>query len=163
MLRYKTLLNKKQINLKKDMISKSTADEESVDLLSVTIDSNSKLSASTYIIVNKYYVARPDLISLALFGTDEYGDIICKMNGISNPFDLNEDMIIAVPEASIVDEICYADEVEKSSQISPEDHIVDLKSEYVFQKKKNEVRSPNMQVKGDQNYITSPNLGFVIY
>ena len=49
------------------------------------------------IIVNEFYVGRPDLISLAVYGTDAFGDMICKYNGISNPFDINEGMLIQIP------------------------------------------------------------------
>lgn len=40
---------------------------------------------------------RPDLVSLAYYGTENYADIICKYNGISNPFSLAKDDIIKIP------------------------------------------------------------------
>ena len=54
-----------------------------IDLMSKSFKFPSKVDGYP-IIVNKYYVARPDLISLAAYNTDKYGDIICKINGISN-------------------------------------------------------------------------------
>lgn len=47
--------------------------------------------------VTKEYIARPDLISLDAYGDDMFADIICKLNGISNPFELNEGMKLIVP------------------------------------------------------------------
>ena len=47
--------------------------------------------------VPKEYIARPDLISYDAYGDTMYADIICKLNGISNPFELNEGMKIIVP------------------------------------------------------------------
>jgi len=40
---------------------------------------------------------RPDLISLSYYGTENYADILCKYNGISNPFSLAKDDLIKVP------------------------------------------------------------------
>ncbi len=70
--------------------------------LNATVEIKDSMEA---VVVNKYYVARPDLISLAVYGTDEYGDFICKFNGISNPFELNEDMVLHIPSKSDIDNI----------------------------------------------------------
>ena len=45
----------------------------------------------------KEYIARPDLISLDAYGDSMYADIICKLNGISNPFELNEGIKLIIP------------------------------------------------------------------
>lgn len=50
--------------------------------------------------VDKSHVARPDLISQICYGTDRYGDIICKVNNIPNPFEINEDDIIIIPDVA---------------------------------------------------------------
>lgn len=47
--------------------------------------------------VTSEYVARPDLISCDAYGDSMFGDIICKLNGISNPFELNEGTNIIIP------------------------------------------------------------------
>lgn len=52
--------------------------------------------------VEEYYVARPDLISLAVYGDDKYADILCKINGISNPFELNKGMYLFAPDSSVL-------------------------------------------------------------
>lgn len=65
--------------------------------------------------VSKLHIARPDLLSYQLYGSDIYGDLICKINGISNPFELNEGMILVIPSASDLDSfysnINYLDEI----------------------------------------------------
>lgn len=48
--------------------------------------------------VDAGHVARPDLISLAYYGSDRYGDLICKLNGIANPVEINEGDIIMLPD-----------------------------------------------------------------
>lgn len=47
--------------------------------------------------VTEEYIARPDLISLDAYGDSMFGDIICKLNGISNPFELNVGMNLIIP------------------------------------------------------------------
>ena len=79
MLDYKILDYKSKINKNNDTY---------IDLMSDSFNMSSVAFDGQVIIVNKYYVARPDLVSLAIYGTDDYADIICKINGISNPFPL---------------------------------------------------------------------------
>lgn len=43
------------------------------------------------------YKMRPDLISISGFGTDEYTEIILKLNGIINPFSVDENDVILMP------------------------------------------------------------------
>ena len=47
--------------------------------------------------VTNDYIARPDLISYDAYGDTMYTDVICKLNGISNPFELNEGMKLILP------------------------------------------------------------------
>ena len=91
MLDYHVLRNKPYTTIYRD-------GEKNVikDLLSCTFNKNAGLSGK-YIVVDENYTARPDLISFATYGSDEYGDLICKVNGISNPFELNQGMIIFIP------------------------------------------------------------------
>lgn len=74
------------------------------DLLSQTYNGNF-IQGGRMVYVEKYYTARPDLISLAVYGDDKYGDIICKINGISNPFELNEGMYLYTPDLGIVSKL----------------------------------------------------------
>ena len=153
MLDYK-LLERKQIIHK--------GNDQYIDLMSKTYDE--KVYGSVMpLIVNKYYVARPDLISLALYGDDRYADILCKINGISNPFELNEDDIIIVPNVEYLNEC-----LDKSNNGS--DLIEDSKKETIQkidknnkQKNKNETRSPNEQIIGDSNFVIDKSLGIVFY
>ena len=47
--------------------------------------------------VTEEYIARPDLISYDAYGDDMFADVICKLNGISNPFELNVGMKLIIP------------------------------------------------------------------
>jgi hypothetical protein len=43
------------------------------------------------------YAMRPDLISFAMYGTEDYAEFILKFSGISNPFTLCEDDVLKIP------------------------------------------------------------------
>jgi len=153
------MLNYKIIELKPEVTRNN---ETFIDLMADTYNKN--ITPLGYpLIVNEYYVGRPDLISLAMYGDDRYGDIICKINGISNPFELNEDDVLFIPSFT------YLDEYIKKHR-TPSDFIEDEKTETIqkkdpnnYQKRKNENRSPNEQTIGDSNFIIDKSLGIVFY
>ena len=96
MLNYVTLENKPEVRITKD--GETTCFK---DLTTRSIK-NTDVIYGKFITVNKYCVARPDLVSLMVYGTDKYADVLCKMNGISNPFELNEGMILVYPPAELI-------------------------------------------------------------
>lgn len=153
MLEYMTLDKKPSIKIN---------GEDAKDLLYKTVDLEKSYSGN-FLTVNEYYVARPDLISLAVYGNDKYGDIICKINGISNPFELNEGMVIFIPSYDSINNIVdikapnsFTEKLSDSNEISVERRIG-------AQKSKNEKRSPANQIIGDNNYIIDKSLGLVLY
>jgi len=153
------MLDYKLIELKSEVTRNN---ETFIDLMSDTY--NKDIVPLGYpLIVNEYYVGRPDLISLAMYGDDKYGDILCKINGISNPFELNEDDVLLIPS------ITYLESCIKKHR-TPSDFIEDEKTETIqkkdtnnYQKRKNETRSPNEQIIGDSNFIIDKSLGVVFY
>ena len=113
------------------------------------------------IIVNEYYVARPDLISLAVFGTDEYADMICKFNGISNPFEINEDMVLFMPpmhwasQGTRYKEQSACDIIKNDETIEQKDNIKKLRTD---------VRSSSTATVGDaEPFIIDKTLALVFY
>ena len=116
-----------------------------------------------YIYVNEYYIARPDLISLAVYGDDKYGDIICKINNISNPFELNEGDILFIPSYEYIENIINTENIEDDNSRIDNDEKISLSNKIGDQKEKNEKRSPADQLVGDQNYIIDKSLGVVFY
>lgn len=164
MLDYRVLNSKPTINLKKNMISKSSDKEKSLDLLADSLVPGFSGTPQDLLIVNEYYVARPDLLSLAVYGSDEYADVICKYNEISNPFDLNEDMLLFIPEFSDAMYMYSNPGVVESPQIENDKTLLtEVKNKFKFQKKKSEVRSPSQQTIGDKNYIINREAGIIIY
>ena len=137
-----------------------------MDLMSQSLNGE-LVQTGSFIIVNKMYVGRPDLVSLALYGDDMYADIICKINGISNPFELNENDIVFVPDKDYIMECCKVfDDENVNDFIEDEDEPViynqiDVTSK--FQKKKDEKRAPHEQTKGEKNYVIDRSLGLIFY
>lgn len=153
MLEYKLLDKKPHIN---------TDDDTYIDLLTKTYDDTQKF-ACVPLMVNKHYVARPDLIALAALGDDKYADILCKLNGISNPFELNEEMIILIPNFDYVNDCVINSSISSELVNDPETDTIQKIDKNNMQKKKSDDRSPNEQVVGDSNYIIDKSLGIVFY
>ena len=154
MLNYKILDTKPRYNI--------DSEEEYIDLLA----NNYKIPKTNFggntVVVNQYYVARPDLISLAVYGDDKYADIICKLNGISNPFELNEDDMLYLPSIEFLDS-CINLVRNPSSKVTEENNSINIKHNNDNRKKVNEKRTANELVVGEENYIIDKSLGLVFY
>lgn len=67
-----------------------------VDIAARTLKSvNARLQTVAKVIDGEQ--ARPDLVSLRVYGEDTYQDHICKVNGIPNPYALNVDDALIIP------------------------------------------------------------------
>lgn len=134
--------------------------EEYIDLMSDTY--KRKECTGTFLIVNKHYVARPDLISLAVYGDDKYADLLCKVNGISNPFELGENNTVFIPDVEFLTQ--YAE-----GSVDVSEKIKDTKTDLLAsvntgnQKRRDERRTSNEQVIGETNYTIDRSLGIVFY
>lgn len=64
----------------------------------ITCDFLPKLSDFTYHIVKEDEEMRLDLISTEYYGTENFLDVLCKYNGISNPFSLYRNQILKIPK-----------------------------------------------------------------
>lgn len=155
MLDYKILKNKGKLYKK----NSDGTTEEFLDLLTKSCNSMDS-TAGDIIIVNKHYIARPDLISLAVYGSDEYADLICKYNGISNPFELNENDVIVLPQYHEFQNLI--DTVNNTTSELVNDDVSD-NTNYSSNKKKSDRRSPAQTTTGDKNFIIDKSLGVVFY
>lgn len=109
--------------------------------------------------ITEKYIARPDLLSKDIYGDALYSDLLCKLNGISNPFELNKGMVIIVPspdcimdfmKTPTVDE-CDTNETTSSSSTKPQS------------KKKTDKRKANEAIIGDTRFKIDANKGIIIY
>lgn len=111
--------------------------------------------------VSNEYIARPDLISLDAYGDTIYGDIICKINGISNPFELNEGMLLVIPSPDYI-----ADFSIRNNQVTTNnENTNNIQSEETtpIAKNKNEKRKPNDAIVGDNRFKVNPTSGVIVY
>jgi hypothetical protein len=105
--------------------------------------------------VSERYIARPDLIANDVYGDTIYTDLLCKLNGISNPFELNKGMLLIIPSMdSIMD---FMKSVSKAESDVVDDIVKPTP------KKKNEKRKANEAVVGDTRFKIDKNRGIVIY
>lgn len=112
-------------------------------------------------IVPKEYIARPDLIALDAYDDVNFADIICKINGISNPFELNEGMEIIIPTIDSLPGF-YIDNSRSTGDPMDEDD-----DKYIIGKvnstKKNIKRKANEAIIGDSRFKIDAAGGIIIY
>jgi hypothetical protein len=159
MLDYSILKGKSTIELPYDYLTGATT--KCKDLLSKVIDTeNVVINDCNVVTVTKEYVARPDLVSLAVYGNDMYADIICKINGISNPFELNAGMILVIPDFASIIQIC---KLAKASETLANSSEYISKSVKTNQKTKQDKRSPGEQIIGENTFVIDRTNKLVYY
>lgn len=144
------------LNNKEKFYSKTTG-EVMLDLLNKTFEIPDTFQAGLAI-VEEEYIARPDLVSLALYGDDIYADIICKLNGISNPFELNAGMTLLLPSFDSLKDFTI-----KSSQKWAESELVNPTVSAPQPKHTNQPRQPNEAVIGDSRFNIDRTSQIVVY
>lgn len=140
----------------KPIIHSDTLNEDIIHLGAITFQMPDWVSYTVYQ-VGKAHVARPDLISRIMYGTDIYGDFLCKINGISNPFEINEGDILIVPDFDNIYQFAMTDlyddtiDQENSKSNSPQP------------KRKNEKRKANDAIIGDTRFKIDKDNRVIIY
>jgi hypothetical protein len=105
--------------------------------------------------VTDRYVARPDILSHDIYGDALYSDLLCKLNGISNPFELNKGMLLIIPSPD-----CIMNFMKTVSIEEMDDSIINVKP---TPKTKKERRQPNEAIVGDQRFKIDRTQGIIIY
>ena len=104
--------------------------------------------------VTEEYIARPDLISSDAYGDTMFGDVICKLNGVSNPFELNVGMKLIIPSPENIMDFT-------SRTIDDWDSTV---TEYTSSTKtKQSPRQANEAILGDSRFKIDATAGIIIY
>lgn len=86
-----TILKNKPNKLDEDL------QPELVILGARVINSLEGIRANSFTQVKEGEQARPDLVSMRMYGSQDYQDELCKMNGISNPYSLDVEDALVVP------------------------------------------------------------------
>jgi hypothetical protein len=107
--------------------------------------------------VTEKYIARPDLLSKDIYGDTMYSDLLCKLNGISNPFELNKHMLMIIPSPD-----CIMDFM-KTPTPSECDEAINNNIKKPIAKQKNKKRKANEAVIGDARFNIDKTRGIVIY
>lgn len=157
-LNYRVLNSKKTIKMSKD-----GKEVEFKDLFTKGIDDDIPWVLNSRLVeVTKEYVARPDLVAFVVYGSDEYADIICKINGISNPFELNEGELLYCPDLSVIPSLASYKASEVEGLIDNDSDNVE-KTKTNYKKSTNEKRSPNEATTNEHNYVLGMNDAVVFY
>lgn len=107
--------------------------------------------------VTEKYIARPDILSHDIYGDSLYSDLLCKLNGISNPFELNVGMILVIPSPDCVMDFMKTPSVEEC------DASIGNTTNKPVAKQKNQKRKANEAVIGDRRFNIDKSRGIVIY
>ena len=87
--------------------------KDSTNLLETTFVWPGEDFSANIIQVTSEFIGRPDLLAKEVYGSEEYAGIICKVNGISNPIELNKDMLIALPAPDILDKFIVQESLDE--------------------------------------------------
>lgn len=128
--------------------------EEMINLLDKTFVIPSYYNYNIFEVTEKY-IARPDLISYDAYGDEMYADVICKLNGVSNPFELNKGMRLILPSPEYIMNFIV--------KPSSDDIESDEKLNKPIAKQKNEKRKPNEAIVGDRRFKIDRTSGIIIY
>lgn len=108
--------------------------------------------------VTDKYVARPDLLSFDIYGDVLFSDLLCKLNGISNPFELNKGTLMIIPSPDCIMEFMHEPDVNEI------DIDADSNDNHKpISKQKNEKRKANESVLGDARFKIDKSRGIIIY
>ena len=104
------------------------------------------------------------MISFAFYGTDVYGDVICKANGISNPFEINEGDFLIIPSLYRAQEyVTDMIQAEESKLIGSDKDDITYDKLDMYKKLRNESRAPNELTVGQTNYIIDRTNKIIFY
>ena len=139
----------------KTKIHSDFLDEDIWNLLDKTYSVPKSFNFNTFEVKDEKYIARPDIVSMDIYGDPVFADIICKINGISNPFELNTGMTILLPSPS---------DIFIFTQQAPQSELEGKVNEEVpVPKKKSQKRQANEAVVGDKRFKIDASKGIVIY
>lgn len=140
----------------KNEIKSEVINEKLLNLLDKTFVIPTNFTYSILDVTDEY-TARMDLVSKVFYGTEKYSDILCKLNGISNPFELNSGALLVIPD---IDSIKFFYYKELPEELEPDSNKI---NERPIAKAKNEKRKPNEAVVGDKRYKVDSTRKVIVY
>lgn len=137
----------------KTVIQSDYLEDSIYNLLDETFIIPAKFSYNIFEVTDEY-IARPDLIALDAYGDVMFADIICKINGISNPFELNTGYKLVLPTPD-----CMMDFARQPENTEDQREDIDIP----IAKNVNQKRKPNEAIIGDSRFRVDPVTGVIIY
>lgn len=151
-----TLLNDKG-QFKSDYLQ-----DDIINLIDVTFEFPDDYTYTVFEVTDEY-IARPDLISYDAYGDTMYSDIICKINGISNPFELNTGTLLIIPAYSDIYKFMVKPALAERETGAFDKVASGGNGDKPIAKQKNQKRKANEAVVGDSRFKIDPVAGIVIY
>lgn len=149
------MLNYSTLNFKTPIYSDYLG-EDLYNMLDYTFEIPNEYSYNVFNVTHEY-IARPDLISYDAYGDTMFADIICKLNGISNPFELNEGMKLIVPSPDYIKAFIVEPSIkDKDDNWGPD-------SQKNKPKAKSSKRQANIAIVGDTRFKIDKSNGIIIY
>lgn len=130
-----------------------------IDLTKASLDYGDYPGVHRPILVGDEYVMRPDLIAYATLGDENKLDYILKFNGISNPFSIDQNDPLLIPEDSDMEQQFIIPQSEDSTDttnrqeliLSPKTEKDQKRLEHINKKKNQEALPPNFTKSDDEN------------
>lgn len=110
--------------------------------------------------VTEKYIARADILSKDIYGDSMYADLLCKLNGISNPFELNQGDILVIPSPDCIMNFMHTPDI---AELDSSNNSNNSNSNKPIAKPKNVKRKANEAVIGDSRFKIDQTHGIVIY
>lgn len=161
-----------QILNNKGLFHSSYLQDDMANLLDSTFEFPESFQTSVFKVTPEY-IARPDLLASDIYGDESYSDILCKINGISNPYELNEGMYLMIPSQMDIQRFVVQPSVNwretaatpltsngEYSYDSPDSTITQLP---IPKARNSKDRRPNEAVIGDKRFNIDPISKIVIY
>ena len=130
----------------------------SADIISMIVTKDSPYAKYTNLA--KKYIARPDILSKDIYGDSMYADLLCKLNGISNPFELNQGDILVIPSPDCIMNFMHTPDI---AELDSSNNSNNSNSNKPIAKPKNVKRKANEAVIGDSRFKIDQTHGIVIY
>lgn len=146
----------------KNTIKSDYLQEEIYNLLDLTFLIPNRYNYNIFT-VTKDYIARPDLISYDAYGDETFADIICKVNGISNPFELNEGMKIIIPSPENILDFTRRVQKYPGEDLYNSTNDSAITSMQNNTKTKQSKRQANEAIVGDKRFKIDAAAGIIIY
>jgi hypothetical protein len=131
-------------------------DEEIVDLLGCTFSIPESYQCQVAPI-DSDYMARPDLVADEVYADDMYADLIVKLNGSGNPFELYDGQNIILPSLDNLQNFNQTPAKEWSEA------YLASQSTQPKAKARNEKRKPNEAVIGDKRFNIDAQSKIIVY